>query len=108
MIIHDDPAGNTAPRAAPGHSGRSVFARGLREPLLHFVVAGFALFTIYGGLHGGSTEKDPRRIEITADDVRRIQISWLAQWQRPPTADELPRIRPWPPTRTVAMVWAGF
>jgi hypothetical protein len=65
------------------------FQRWLREPLLHFVVAGFALFAIYGGLRGGSEQKEPRRIEITPDDVRRIEISWLARWQRPPTAAEM-------------------
>ncbi|MGH9693533.1 MAG: peptidyl-prolyl cis-trans isomerase, partial [Bryobacteraceae bacterium] len=66
----------------------SPIRRWLREPLLHFIMAGFALFVIYGGLHGGSAKTDPRRIEITADDVNRIESSWLAQWQRPPTADE--------------------
>lgn len=66
-----------------------MFGRWLREPLLHFVVAGFALFAIYGRLHGPSENKESRRIEITADDVRRIEISWLARWQRPPTAEEM-------------------
>jgi peptidyl-prolyl cis-trans isomerase C len=67
----------------------SPIQRWLREPLLHFVVAGFALFGIYGGWHGPSDNTEPRRIEITADDVRRIEISWLARWQRPPTAAEM-------------------
>lgn len=61
----------------------------MREPLLHFLLAGFALFVIYGGLHGSASKEDPRKIEVSADDIRRIQISWLAQWQRPATPTEL-------------------
>jgi len=77
------------PEPVSGRSERSVFARCLREPLIHFVVAGFALFAIYGGLRGGAEKEEPPRIEITEDDIRRIEISWLARWQRPPTADEM-------------------
>ncbi|MBS0340976.1 MAG: peptidyl-prolyl cis-trans isomerase [Proteobacteria bacterium] len=61
----------------------------LGEPLLHFLVAGFVLFLIYGGLHGARGKEEPRRIEVSADDIRRIQVSWLAQWQRPATTEEL-------------------
>jgi peptidyl-prolyl cis-trans isomerase C len=84
MNTNTQPSPNLAAEPAS-----SAFGRLLREPLLHFVVAGFALFAIYGGLRGGSEKEDPRRIEITADDVRRIEISWLARWQRPPTAAEM-------------------
>jgi peptidyl-prolyl cis-trans isomerase C len=61
----------------------------LREPLVHFVAAGFATFLIYGVVNRGSHTPDSQRIEIAADDIRRIEISWQARWQRPPTADEL-------------------
>jgi hypothetical protein len=74
---------------ATGRAGRSAFGYWLRQPLLQFAVAGFAVFVIYGGLHHDSQKQDPVRIEITADDVRRIEISWLARWQRPPTAQEM-------------------
>lgn len=70
-------------------SESSVIKRWLHEPLLHFLVAGFALFMAYGGLHGSSANKDPQRIEITTDDIRRIEISWLARWQRPPSDQQL-------------------
>jgi peptidyl-prolyl cis-trans isomerase C len=89
MILREQQPGNPGPEAVSGRSRCSVFGRWLREPLLHFVVAGFALFAIYGGLRSGSEKKESRRIEITADDVRRIEISWLARWQRPPTAAEM-------------------
>jgi peptidyl-prolyl cis-trans isomerase C len=89
MSIPNQQPGVPVPDPVSCHIRRSVFRHWLREPLLHFMVAGFALFAIYGGLHGGSEKKDSRRIEITADDVRRIEISWLARWQRPPTEDEM-------------------
>jgi hypothetical protein len=65
------------------------FKRWLREPLLHFVMAGFALFLIYGALQGSSQSQTSQRIEVTADDIRRIEIAWLARWQRRPTAEQL-------------------
>ncbi|MHC8307522.1 peptidyl-prolyl cis-trans isomerase [Pseudomonas sp. PB3P13] len=67
----------------------SVLKRYLREPLLHFLVAGFALFVLYGGLRSSTVNQDPQRIEITPDDIQRIEISWLARWQRPPNEQQL-------------------
>ncbi|WP_239990665.1 MULTISPECIES: hypothetical protein [unclassified Pseudomonas] len=66
-----------------------MIKRYLREPLLHFLVAGVALFVLYGGLHSSTVNQDPQRIEITPDDIQRIEISWLARWQRPPTEQQL-------------------
>jgi hypothetical protein len=52
----------------------------LREPLLHFLVAGVALFGGWRWLHpAGDASDTPERIELGADDVRQIQRSWLAQ-----------------------------
>ncbi|CAI8806911.1 peptidyl-prolyl cis-trans isomerase [Pseudomonas sp. IT-P294] len=67
----------------------SLIARCLREPLLHFLIAGFALFVLYGGLHRSTVNQDPQRIEITPDAIQRIKISWLARWQRPPSDQQL-------------------
>jgi len=77
---------NQRPRSAGIKRHASAW---LRQPLIHFLIAGFALFVIYGSVHGPSTSNDARRIEITPDDVHRIEILWLARWQRPPTASEL-------------------
>ncbi|MGL6244123.1 peptidyl-prolyl cis-trans isomerase [Pseudomonas sp.] len=67
----------------------SPIKRYLREPLLHFLIAGFALFALYGGLHRSTVNQDPQRIEITPDDIQRIEISWRARWQRPPSDQQL-------------------
>ena len=64
--------------------------RWLREPLLHFLVAGVLLFAAYRMLHpelSGTTELN--RIELTADDLRQLEVVWTAQWRRPPTPEEL-------------------
>jgi hypothetical protein len=37
----------------------------------------------------GANLDNTRRIELTSDDIRQIEIGWTAQWQRPPTPDEL-------------------
>jgi len=64
--------------------------RWLREPLLHFLIAGMALFGAYrvlspaGDLAGRST-----RIEVTADDLRQLEMGWRSQWQRAPTTVEM-------------------
>jgi hypothetical protein len=60
-----------------------------REPLLHFLLAGLALFAVYGGFRATPQREEPRRIEITADDIRRLEIAWGARWQRPPTTLEM-------------------
>jgi len=67
----------------------SLIKRCLRQPLLHFLIAGFALFVLYGGLHSSTVNQDPQRIEITPEAVQRIAISWLARWQRPASEQQL-------------------
>jgi hypothetical protein len=59
----------------------------LREPLLHFLLLGAALFAAYGWLHpGGDT---PRRIVVSAAQVETIVAQFQGTWQRPPTEAEL-------------------
>ena len=65
-------------------------SRWAREPLLHFLVIGAALFVIYYWRNPSAANSDTsRRIELTNDDLRQLEISWAAQWQRPPTPDEM-------------------
>jgi len=72
-------------------ASRLTFAkRSLREPLLHFLVAGLALFAVYRALHPSpEPQDDGKRIVITDDDLRQVQIAWRAQWQRFPMPDEM-------------------
>jgi peptidyl-prolyl cis-trans isomerase C len=69
---------------------RSSVKRWLREPLLQFLVAGALLFAGYRLLHPEvSRTTDDNRIELTADDLRQLEIAWTAQWRRPPTPGEM-------------------
>jgi hypothetical protein len=73
-------------------TGRAIATLKLwaREPLLHFLLIGLALFAGYRALNPeAGKQPDNNRIVITDDDVRQLQISWMAQWRRPPTQDEL-------------------
>jgi peptidyl-prolyl cis-trans isomerase C len=64
--------------------------RWAREPLLHFLLIGSALFVIYHWFNPTAASSDTsRRIELTNDDIRQLEISWTAQWQRPPTPEEV-------------------
>jgi len=59
-----------------------------REPLLHFLLIGAALFVLYSALND-DRGSSPQRIEITASDIERLKFVWQAQWNRSPTASEL-------------------
>jgi len=89
MSIHEQPAKTRMSETAFAPGQRPTLGHWLKEPLLHFILAGFALFAIYGGLRGGEERSKSRRIEITSHDIQQIEISWRARWQRPPTASEL-------------------
>src|SRR5262245_15344646 len=61
-----------------------------REPLFRFLLIGLALFACYRALNPEARHRpDNNRIVITDDDIRQLQIAWMAQWRRPPTPDEL-------------------
>jgi hypothetical protein len=63
----------------------------LREPLLHFLVAGAALFGIYGWLNRGEhPNAGPLpQVHISEGDVSSLRETWMLQWQREPTTDDL-------------------
>jgi len=64
----------------------SWIRRALREPLVHFVVLGGALFLIAGG---GEDERAPERIVISAGQVQNLAAVFERTWQRPPSEAEL-------------------
>jgi len=67
--------------------------RFVREPLLQFLLIGVALFAGYRALNpqpGRPTNST--RIEITDDDLRQLDVAWVAQWQRHPTTEEIRRL----------------
>jgi len=65
-----------------------VTGRLLREPLLHFLLIGAALFVLYGALNRGRSDA-PRDIVISEARVAAIAENFATVWMRPPTAEEL-------------------
>ncbi len=64
--------------------------RWLREPLAHFLLIGLALFFVYAALnHGASQAERSYQITLTTDDVRQLQTTFAAQWQRAPSPEEM-------------------
>jgi hypothetical protein len=60
----------------------------LREPLLHFLLIGAALFLLFHFLGGGRTEA-PREIVVGEARVEALAENFARTWMRPPTAQEL-------------------
>jgi peptidyl-prolyl cis-trans isomerase C len=60
-----------------------------KEPLLHFLLIGAALFGLQA-LHQPRQPEAPsaRRIVISQGDIERLRLTWQMQWQRPPTVEE--------------------
>lgn len=67
----------------------SALKRWVREPLLHFLLIGLALFGIYENVNRGHGVVDPsRQIFVSLDDLRTMDMYFESQWHRPPTAQE--------------------
>jgi peptidyl-prolyl cis-trans isomerase C len=75
----------------PGGLGRRLLAilrQGVREPLVHFLLIGAALFGIYSFLHRGQSANVNRQIVLTLDDLKQLDVSFVSQWHRQPTPEE--------------------
>jgi hypothetical protein len=59
----------------------------LREPLLHFLVIGLALFLLYGQVSPG--DSDSRRIVVGQSQVDDMVRQYQSNWSRPPTRAEI-------------------
>jgi hypothetical protein len=59
-----------------------------REPLLHFLLIGAALFVFYGLTRDVDGEA-PNRIVVTSGQVEQLAANFRRTWMRPPTEEEL-------------------
>ena len=59
-----------------------------REPLLHFLLIGFALFMYYD-LASENAEAPPKRIHVDSGQVQQLAFNFERTWSRPPTPQEL-------------------
>jgi peptidyl-prolyl cis-trans isomerase C len=60
----------------------------LKEPLVHFLLIGFAMFLVYAIVDGDVGPED-NHIKITRADIELMAARWQKQWQRLPTEEEL-------------------
>jgi hypothetical protein len=60
----------------------------IREPFLHFLLLGAAIFLAYHFISARS-DNQPGRIVITQGDIMSMMIGFSRTWQRPPTREEL-------------------
>jgi parvulin-like peptidyl-prolyl isomerase len=65
-----------------------VIRRLAREPLLHFVLLGVALFALYSWLNRDLLNA-PNEILVSRDQLSSLQAQFERVWQRPATPDEL-------------------
>jgi hypothetical protein len=65
-----------------------IMRRFIKEPLVHFLVAGGLLFAVYGWLNREGSD-EPRVVRITAAEVSWLKEIWARQWQRPPSDQEV-------------------
>ena len=61
----------------------------LREPLLHFIVIGAAIYLLYGVFAEPAPEETDRTIVVSAGEIEWMQTSWQKRWNRPPTDKEM-------------------
>ena len=59
----------------------------LREPLLHFLVAGAGLFLLFRIVSG--EQQGPREIVVSEARVEALASNFARTWMRPPTAEEI-------------------
>ena len=64
-----------------------------REPLLHFLLLGRALFAVYGYMYRGrGGVESSRQIALTLEELRQMDLYFESQWRRQPTLDEFGRM----------------
>lgn len=93
VTMPDDAQPSVTQAENPTQAQRKGFVsrvrRWLREPLIHFLLIGLALFIAYSVITPSATQPSSRTIELTKDDLNQLEVSWRAQWQRAPTPEEM-------------------
>ena len=80
---------DSIPRAVNGGKA-ALLIRCLHEPLAQFLLIGVVLFLAYGAFnHGAGQTERSYQIALTTDDLRQLQNTFTAQWQRAPSSEEL-------------------
>src|SRR5271169_5729255 len=68
--------------------------RWLREPLLHFLLIGIAVFAVYAYMHRGRGGiESSRQITLNLDELGQMDMYFESQWHRQPTPAEFRLVR---------------
>lgn len=70
-------------------SQQSLLQRLLREPLLHFLLIGSALFAFYSLIAKPESDPAGSSIVITRPQLDALVASFTKTWQRPPAPEEI-------------------
>jgi peptidyl-prolyl cis-trans isomerase C len=70
---------------------KSKLLRFLKEPLFHFILAGAAIYLLFGWFGPKESEEAvaENTIVITAGELDWLADTWLKKWNRPPTEQEM-------------------
>jgi peptidyl-prolyl cis-trans isomerase C len=60
----------------------------LREPLLHFLFIGVAIYSVNGLISNPAQDKTDKTIVVRAGEVEWMLATWQKRWNRPPTPKE--------------------
>ena len=60
----------------------------LREPLVHFLLLGAAIFAVFSLISRHKTDR-PGEIVVSQGTLENIATGFTRAWQRPPTKEEL-------------------
>jgi len=60
----------------------------LREPLLHFLFIGAAIYLLYGAFAEPVPEEVDKTIVVSEGEIKWMKTSWQKRWNRPPTPEE--------------------
>jgi peptidyl-prolyl cis-trans isomerase C len=69
----------------------SVIGRFLRDPLIHFLLIGVAIYIAYGLTNKNTVDEasGDRTIIVSTGEIEWMQTSWQQRWKRPPAPEEL-------------------
>jgi len=61
----------------------------LREPLLHFMLIGAAIYLLYAVFAEPAAEETDKTIIVSAGEIEWMNTAWQKRWSRAPTSEEL-------------------
>jgi peptidyl-prolyl cis-trans isomerase C len=65
-----------------------IVRKAIREPLVHFLLIGLALFGLYSWMERGRVTNGNYQIVLTLGDLKQLDVSFVSQWHRQPTQEE--------------------